>query len=115
MHTVSNARGITLGISQKFGFSNSSSSQEDVLKSTEINTVFIATPHNSHSTLTSAALKAGKNVFVKKPLAIDYQGLEEVIAAKKESTGVLMVGFNRRFLLLPVTLERRLLVWGSPW
>jgi len=98
MHTVSNARGITSkNVAQKFGFANSSSSQEDVLKSTEINTVFIATPHNSHASLASAALRAGKNVFVEKPLAIDDNGLNEVIAAKGESKGVLMVGFNRRF------------------
>jgi predicted dehydrogenase/threonine dehydrogenase-like Zn-dependent dehydrogenase len=115
MHTVTNARGITSkNVAQKFGFAFSSSSSDDVINSNEINTVFIATPHNSHAKLVSAALRAGKNVFVEKPLSIDYAGLEEVEEAKKTSNGVLMVGFNRRFSSASQEIKKRCSVLNEP-
>jgi predicted dehydrogenase/threonine dehydrogenase-like Zn-dependent dehydrogenase len=115
LHTVSNARGITSkNVAQKFGFGFSSSSAEDVINSTEINTVFIATPHNSHASLVSAALRAGKHVFVEKPLSIDYAGLEEVMEAKKVSKGVLMVGFNRRFSSAAQEIQKKVAALNEP-
>ena len=47
----------------------------------EINTVAIVTRHNSHAHFVCQALRAGKNVFVEKPLAIDEAGLAAVEAA----------------------------------
>jgi len=115
LHTVSNSRGITSkNVAQKFGFGFSSSSAEDVINSTEINTVFIATPHNSHASLVSAALRAGKHVFVEKPLSIDYAGLEEVMEAKRVSRGVLMVGFNRRFSTAADEIRKRVALLNEP-
>lgn len=115
LHTVTNARGITSkNVAQKFGFGFSSSSLDDVINSTEINTVFIATPHNSHASLVSAVLRAGKHVFVEKPLSIDYAGLEEVMEARKTSKGVLMVGFNRRFSTATQEIRKRVASLNEP-
>ena len=115
LHTVTNSRGITSkNVAQKFGFGFSSSSAEDVINSTEINTVFIATPHNSHAKLVSTALLAGKHVFVEKPLSIDYAGLEEVEEAKRNSKGILMVGFNRRFSSAVQEIRRRVTPLNEP-
>ncbi len=115
MHTVCNARGITSkNVAQKFGFSFSSSSSEDIVNSAEINTVFIATPHNSHASLVAAALRAGKHVFVEKPLSIDYAGLDEVQEARKVSKGVLMVGFNRRFSTAAQEIRKRISLLREP-
>lgn len=115
LHTVSNSRGITSkNVSQKFGFTFSSSSADDVINSTEINTVFIATPHNSHANLVAAALRAGKHVFVEKPLSINYEGLEEVIEAKKNSNGILMVGFNRRFSSAAQEIRKKVAALNEP-
>lgn len=115
LHTVTNARGITSkNVAQKFGFAFSSSSSDDVVNSSEINTVFIATPHNSHAKLVSAALHAGKHVFVEKPLAIDYAGLKEVEEAKAKSKGVLMVGFNRRFSSAAQEIKKRVSILNEP-
>jgi predicted dehydrogenase/threonine dehydrogenase-like Zn-dependent dehydrogenase len=115
LHTVVNARGITSkNVAQKFRFAQASSNQEDVFKQADINTVFIATPHNSHASLTAAALVQNKNVFVEKPLAIDDEGLEKVIEAKKGSSGTLMVGFNRRFSPIAVEIKKRISLQKEP-
>jgi predicted dehydrogenase len=70
------------------------------LKDEEINAVLIGTRHQSHGSLVVEALRAGKNVFVEKPLCLSEEELNEITAvyAVKAAEGVqLMVGFNRRF------------------
>ena len=81
----------------KFGFDRASTGARDVLEASDINTIFIATRHGEHAALTAAALRAGKNVFVEKPLALNYEQLRDVAAAYQASGRKLMVGFNRRF------------------
>lgn len=88
---------------KKFGFQYAASSEDEIINDENINTVAILTRHDTHADLVVKALKAGKNVFVEKPLAIDAAGLNKVIAqltkpAKNTlSQGLLCVGFNRRF------------------
>ncbi|MGB7318883.1 MAG: Gfo/Idh/MocA family oxidoreductase, partial [Planktotalea sp.] len=81
----------------RMGFSHASSDSAAVLADPTIDTVVIATRHDSHAALTAAALKAGKHVFVEKPLAMDHSGLAEIEAAYAKANRQLMVGFNRRF------------------
>ncbi|MFZ6012333.1 MAG: bi-domain-containing oxidoreductase [Bacteroidota bacterium] len=115
LHTVVNARGITSkNVATKFGFGHAASDPSDVFGQQAINTVFIATPHNSHASLAAEALRAGKHVFVEKPLAIDYAGLQEVIDAKRQSSKVLMVGFNRRFSPIAQEIKKKLQQRSEP-
>lgn len=82
---------------KKFGFEFATSDYNKVLEDKEVNTVFIATRHNSHASLVVEALKRGKNVYVEKPLALSIDELKNIIATYKDSNNILMVGFNRRF------------------
>ncbi len=72
---------------------------EEVLKDPDVDAVLISTRHHLHASMALAALKAGKAVFVEKPLALNREELEEFRHFyKKNPTGqILMVGFNRRF------------------
>lgn len=95
----------------KFGAAEVCTDIHDVLASDEINTVFIATPHHLHAAQVADALRAGKHVFVEKPLAIDEEGLRLVREARQAHPGPrLMVGFNRRFA--PHTTRVRELLAG---
>jgi predicted dehydrogenase/threonine dehydrogenase-like Zn-dependent dehydrogenase len=83
---------------KKFGFKYATSNDEEIINDPSINTVAILTRHDSHAELVVKALKAGKNVFVEKPLAINSEQLEQVnklLISKLRS--LLTVGFNRRF------------------
>src|SRR5690606_30547026 len=52
LDTVVTSKGITSkNVAEKFGFNKSSATPSDVLESKDINTVFIATPHNTHASL----------------------------------------------------------------
>ncbi len=83
---------------RKFGFQQATSDTRVIFDDPEINTVFIATRHNSHARLVVEALQAGKHVFVEKPLALTPAELNDIRQAMEQSAGLqLMVGFNRRF------------------
>lgn len=79
----------------RFGFERASTAEE-ILTDDRIDGVVIATKHSSHAALTSAALRAGKAVFVEKPLALTEMELADVARALPHGR-FLMVGFNRRF------------------
>ena len=102
-HTIVTSGGINGVIhGEKAGFAAASTDVEAMLASADINTVAIVTRHDSHAGFVSQALRAGKHVFVEKPLAIDRAGLDQVRAAYEQAHQAgagpqLMVGFNRRF------------------
>jgi predicted dehydrogenase len=64
---------------------------DDVLAS-NVDGVLIATSVDSHFRLATAALKAGKHVFVEKPLSASVEQAEQMIAASKQAGKTLMVG-----------------------
>lgn len=86
----------------KYGFTYCTTDNEQILSDPTINAVVIATRHNTHADLAARALRAGKHVFVEKPLATSEEELNSVLAAAQETGRVLMVGFNRRFAPLGV-------------
>ncbi|MDN5750705.1 MAG: Gfo/Idh/MocA family oxidoreductase, partial [Pseudonocardia sp.] len=93
---------------RRFGFSASGTDLDAVLDDPSIDAVFVVTRHSSHAALTARALRAGKAVFVEKPLALDEAGLADVLDAVAESgNDRLQVGFNRRFAPLLVQARER--------
>jgi len=83
---------------EKFKFRSFSADAQDVIADKDINTVFIATRHNTHGELVLRALEAGKNVYVEKPLTIDEDDLARIAdACRRHPERRLQVGFNRRF------------------
>lgn len=85
---------------RQFDITRVTTRPEDVLAGDDVDTVFITTRHDSHASLTEQALRAGKHVFVEKPLAIN-DGELDMLATTLDELGanapILMVGFNRRF------------------
>jgi predicted dehydrogenase/threonine dehydrogenase-like Zn-dependent dehydrogenase len=91
---------------KKFGFQYATSSDDEIISDPNINTVAILTRHDSHAELVVKALKAGKHVFVEKPLAINGTQLSAVSKQlKANSESLLSVGFNRRFAPLAQSLS----------
>lgn len=106
LDTVVTTKGISAkNVAQKFGFNKASSEAEEIFNNPEINTVFIATPHNTHATYAIQALDAGKHVFVEKPLAMNYEELEAIKKCYDHNNTQLMVGFNRRFSPLAIKIK----------
>src|SRR5215471_5777799 len=93
------------GVSEQFGFNYSTTDYQEVLDDENSQIVFITTRHDSHARLAAAGLRSGRHVFVEKPLAINEADLREVVSAARDSSGLLMVGFNRRFAPLAVEIK----------
>jgi predicted dehydrogenase len=78
------------------------------LADTAVRTVFLSTRHHQHAAQAIAALRAGKAVWVEKPLALSEADLTEIAAAQAASGQLLMAGFNRRFAPLARHVAQRL-------
>ncbi|HMR98753.1 MAG TPA: bi-domain-containing oxidoreductase [Anaerolineales bacterium] len=100
---------------KKFGFKYATSSEDEIINDPNINTVAILTRHDSHAELVVKALKAGKHVFVEKPLAINSDQLSVISnQLKKNDNCLLLTGFNRRFAPLTQSLHTQYAVRNTP-
>ena len=99
-------------IAQKYGFSHSTTNYLEILADQEVDLLLITTRHNLHANMTVESLRAGKHVFVEKPLALNTAELESVIEAQQVSGKTITVGFNRRFS--PHTEKMKNLLGSSP-
>ena len=91
---------------KKFGFNYATSDDDEILNDPNINTVAILTRHDTHADLVVKALKAGKHVFVEKPLAINNAQLSAISKPLlKTEDCILTTGFNRRFAPLADALS----------
>ena len=107
--TVVTSTGVSAGhAGEKSGFAVIATDPTAALADPETDTIFVATRHDTHASLAAAALRAGKHVFCEKPLAINAEGLAEVIAAAHEAAGILTVGFNRRCAPLLIEAKKAL-------
>ncbi|MEW6267123.1 MAG: bi-domain-containing oxidoreductase [Thermodesulfobacteriota bacterium] len=100
---------------ERFGFEFCTGQAEEIINNPEINTVFIATRHDSHARYVLETLKAGRNVFVEKPPCLNQAELEEIktiyeanLQDRGEAAPILMVGYNRRFSPLMEEIKKNL-------
>jgi predicted dehydrogenase len=75
---------------------------QDVLNDPDVSAVIIATRHDLHARLAIEAARAGKHVFVEKPLGLSVAECDRVVQAVAEAGVVLGVGFNRRMAPLAI-------------
>ena len=103
---------------ETFGFSVAATDASAVMENEMINAVIVATRHDNHAELAKSALKAGKAVWIEKPLALDFDGLNAVVKARNgqpdENTAFFQIGFNRRFAPATVRLRDALARQAGP-
>ena len=87
---------------EKYGFRFATTDVDEILKDDSTTAVVVATRHNNHAELVVRALRAGKHVFVEKPLCISFAELDRIADCVETLVQVrrcplLAVGLNRRF------------------
>jgi predicted dehydrogenase len=103
LHTLVTTSGTNaVHYGKKFGFTRASTSTQELFAQNEVNTLVIATRHDTHAGFAAEALRLGRHVYVEKPLALNGEQLSEVESAYAEcatqgTAPILLVGFNRRF------------------
>lgn len=82
---------------EKLGADYVTSDYKKLLEDKEIDLIICATRHSSHAKMAKEILRADKNLYIEKPLALNQEELEEVMEVAKNSKGRLLIGFNRSF------------------
>jgi predicted dehydrogenase/threonine dehydrogenase-like Zn-dependent dehydrogenase len=82
---------------QRFGADFASTDYQDVLTDPEVDAVLICTRHDLHAQQAIQAARAGKAIFLEKPMAMNRQELDQLALVLWETGVPFMVGFNRRF------------------
>ncbi len=95
-------------LARNFGAQNHNSDWREVLANPDIRAVSIVTPDFAHGEIVLAALRAGKDVLVEKPLATTVEECETIVAARRKASVKLMVDFHNRWNLPFVNLRSKL-------
>ncbi|HSE32182.1 MAG TPA: bi-domain-containing oxidoreductase, partial [Pyrinomonadaceae bacterium] len=95
VYSTSGARGNTYA--RRFGASYFCSDYDEILKDPAIDVVMILSRNQHHFSQALQALRAGKHVFVEKPMALTEEECRQLYRAVVETGMQLSVGFNRRF------------------
>lgn len=109
MKMIASAGGLSAKtLAKKGNIAQATSDYHEMLTDAEVDTVMITTRHNLHAPMTIEALKAGKNVFVEKPLCLNETELDEITKSANQNDRMVVVGFNRRFAPLAQKMKKLL-------
>lgn len=110
--SASGARGKSYAL--RFGAAYCCSDYDEILSDPQIDVVMIASRNQYHGEQSLAALRAGKHVFVEKPMALTEEACREICRAAGETGKHLTVGFNRRFAPFYVEMKKQLARRAGP-
>ena len=71
---------------------------QELIDDPDVNAVYIATPPSSHATYAIMAMKAGKPVYVEKPLASSYEDCARINRISEQTGVPCFVAYYRRYL-----------------
>jgi predicted dehydrogenase len=71
-------------VAERFGFDYAASDPAEIFNDPDVDAVIIATRHDTHAPLVIEAIKAGKPVFVEKPLALSLEQLHELVGVYRD-------------------------------
>ncbi len=93
-------------LAKKHKIANSTTNYKEILEDEQVDLVLVTTQHHMHANMTIESIKAGKSVFVEKPLALNHQELDEIIKLYNLNEVNITVGFNRRFAPLAKKMKK---------
>jgi len=101
---------------RQFGAGKWYADWHDMLRDSEIDAIYIATPVHLHAAQTVAAAEAGKHVLCEKPMALNVPECDEMLAASEANNVKLGIAYYRHFYPLVRRLKELLEVGeiGTP-
>lgn len=97
LHAVASMSGKAEATAQEWGAATFYNSYEALLEDKDIDAVYVPLPNNMHKEWVIKAMRAGKNVLVEKPAAINSDEISEMIKVGKETGTLWMEGFMYQF------------------
>ena len=74
------------------------SDAEQLINDAEVNAIYVATPPNTHAEYAIRAMRAGKPVYIEKPMALNYAECQEIVKVSQETGVKCFVAYYRRYL-----------------
>ncbi|MCJ7735452.1 MAG: Gfo/Idh/MocA family oxidoreductase, partial [Anaerolineales bacterium] len=90
------------------GYGYGTTAYLDLINDPEIDLIDICTPNDSHFEIFTAALDAGKHIYIEKPLALNLDQALEMHKLAKSAQGVIQIAFNFRFI--PAVMKAKQLI-----
>jgi predicted dehydrogenase/threonine dehydrogenase-like Zn-dependent dehydrogenase len=112
IHSTSGVRGKSYG--NRFGAAYCTTDYNRILADPEVDAVFITSRNQHHAAQALEALRAGKHVFVEKPMALTEAECRDLVQASDETGRHVTVGFNRRFAPFYLPLKEKLAKRTTP-
>ncbi len=112
VYSASGVRGKSYA--SRFGAAYCTTEYEQILGDPDVDVVLIVSRNAQHASQALAALKAGKHVFVEKPMALTDAECRDLNQAVASTGKHLTVGFNRRFAPLYLPLRKHLATRSGP-
>ena len=81
----------------QFGVQHRFSTLGEALQGVDFDAVVITTPTFTHAALAVAAARAGKHIFMEKPMALNLRECDAILEATRANHVFLQLGFMRRF------------------
>lgn len=95
---ASRAKDTATTFANQYGIPKAYATYQELYDDPDIDAIYVATPHNYHFENASGALQGGKAVLCEKPITINPQELEKLIAISRSTGNYLMEGMWTYFL-----------------
>jgi predicted dehydrogenase len=107
VRAVSSAQGASArDLANSLGADYATSEYMEIVNDPNIDLIISAARHDVNNLVGVAALKVGKSVHIEKPLALTRDQLSNLVDAARTSSGILAVGFNRRYAPATLALKK---------
>lgn len=84
-------------MSNYYSFQTTHKNLKDLINEPNLEIVYIASNHNTHTQYAVEAMQAQKKVYIEKPLSTNYEQFVKLISIKKRNNSTIFVGYNRPY------------------
>ncbi|KZL02380.1 MULTISPECIES: Gfo/Idh/MocA family oxidoreductase [unclassified Pseudovibrio] len=95
-------------IGDRYGVAKRYAAASDLIADRSLDAIFILTPDHLHADLLSEAMKAGRHVFIEKPVCLNKHQIPPLLEEQKSSNSVVFVGYMRRYSRSFLALKDRM-------
>lgn len=100
-------------VAARYGIPKVYRSHEEIAADPEIEAVGVSGPYALQGKIAEDLLRAGKHVFMEKPMAVSVQRAESMIEAARSGKARLMVGYMKRYDSGNLLLKKHLDAWRA--
>lgn len=96
---------VAKGFAKEFDIPKVFASGQELFDTDLVDAVTLAVPNKAHAELAIAAMKAGKDVFVEKPMSVSQELCAQMVKTARETGRILQVGFVYRYSPIAQTIQ----------